>query len=65
MEYFFRMQQGVQQGPKGSTSQPMSPLRKQRNRKKFGSPSMTSITSLDMPTDDDDEMPEPLMQGIM
>ena len=59
------MQQNIQQGPQGSTSQPMSPLRKQRNRKKLGSLPMTSITSLDMPTDDDDEMPEPLMQGMM
>ena len=59
------MQQGIQQGPKGSTSQPMSPLRKQRNRKKLGALPMTSITSLDMPTDDDDEMPEPLIQGMM
>ena len=63
--YFFRIQQGLPQGPKGSTSQPMSPLRKQRNRKKLGSLPMTSITSLDMPTDEDDEMPEPLVQGMM
>ena len=62
---FFRMQQGIQQGSKGSTSHPMSPLRKQRNRKKLGALPMTSITSLDMPTDEDDEMPEPLKQGML
>ena len=42
----------------------MSPLRKQRNRKKLGALPMTSITSLDMPTHDD-EMPEPSIQGMM
>ena len=59
------MQQSIQHGPKGSTSQPMSPLRKQRNRKKLGALPMTSITSLDTPTDDDDEMPQPLIQSMI
>ena len=51
LECFYRMS-NTEDEP-NTTDVPLSPLRKSRYRKKLGYLPMTTITSLDVPTDED------------